>query len=382
MIETDETSATWTLDVQCPLTPLPVRIQLADDRRSGFSETMIGWVPLEVLTQADGGVECSGAIGGVEGTLRLKFDGDGVSGTFTMEQPFRGTFPLSGGIAPRVVEITTVGEAVDARAPYLPVLREPSPLLGYTLYRPADDLPRPVVVWGNGGGSRSNEGALTFLTQIAAAGFIVIAPGVPSARSMAVGNDASPSVLDAAIEWAVASPEPYIDGSLIAVMGHSMGAVQTWQAARNPAVRSIASWNGSSAPGGHDSDVVDTVDIPTMIVTGGKIDGAHSSSMRDFEAMSVGADAVIIENNLAGHGGIFHGTNDRAATLAGVAPIDQELEVIASVLAIRWLNLTLRGDNESGGYFLGAAPQIEGLRGWKVLAQKGFDGAQRLMPEL
>lgn len=370
--EPDEALGGWTLDLQCPLTPQPVRVQLAQDRRSGFSETKIGWAPMEALTWTDDGIDFSGAIGGVEGAVRLRFIGDEVAGRFTMQQPFAGTFPVSGRATPRVSSITTVAEAVDSRAPYLPVLREPAPLAGYTLYRPADDRPRPVVVWANGGGSRSNEGALPFLTQIAAAGFVVIAPGEPSARSMAVGNDASPSILDAAIAWACSSPEPYIENSLISVMGHSMGGVQTWRAASHPAVRSIASWNGSSSPGGHAPEVVEKVDVPTLIVTGGQTDGAHSSSIRDFEAMSADTKAVLIENDLAGHGGIFQGTNDRAATLAGAAPIDQELEVIASVLAVRWLNLTLRGDDESARYFSGAAPQIDGLRGWKVLSQRGF----------
>lgn len=362
----------WILEVGCPLTPQPIRLLLARDHRSGYSETAIGWSDLQSLTRVGDQIECHGSAGAVEGKYRLTVAGDAIQGTFSMEQPFAGTFPVSGHVSAPQQIITTVAEAVDSRAPYLPVVREVASLPGYTVYRPNDDAQHPVVIWGNGGGSLSNEGALTFLTQLAAAGFVVIAPGDPSARAVAVMNDASTNVLRSAIDWAADNSEAFADGSSIAVMGHSMGGVQSWAAAAHPAVKSLACWNGSSGPGSHLPQVVQAVGIPTMIVTGGPTDGAHSSSMKDFGAIASGVPAVLIENRISGHGGLFHGTNDREAVRAGAAPGNQELEVIASVLAIRWLNLTLRGDTGSARYFLGDAPVIDGLHGWNVWQHRDF----------
>lgn len=360
----------WELRIDCPLTPKPVRIQLDTSRGVGYSEATIGWTPVADYSTSASVARFLAVAGSVEGRFTLDISADQVTGEFVMSSPFAGTFPVTGVACAIVDSISLTAEAVDTRSPYHPVVREAAPLTGHTLYRPADGSQHPVVVWGNGGGSLSNEHALTFLCQVAAAGFAIVAPGDPTNRSGAVMNDSRPDVLRQAINWAASGTSPHLDSSAIAVMGHSMGGVQSWTAAAHPAVSSHACWNGSSGPASHLPAVVAAVTVPTMIVTGGPTDPATAPSLDDFSARSDRAPVIHIDNHLAGHAGIFHGTNDPAAVRAGATHAGQEIEVVASVLAVRWLNFTLRRDEESASYFLGDRNTISGLTGWRVIGSK------------
>jgi hypothetical protein len=105
---------------------------------------------------------------------------------------------------------------------------------------------------------------------------------------------------------------------------------------------------------------------------GGPTDGATSPSLLDFAAFSADVPLVHVENDASGHAGMFHGINDPAAVASGAAHRGQELEVIASVLAIRWLNFTLLGDRGSADYFDGASSTLAGIPSWHVLGQKNL----------
>ena len=71
----------------------------------------------------------------------------------------------------------------------------------------------------------------------------------------------------------------------------------------------------------------------------------------------------------AGHIGLFHGTNDPQAALAGATVIGQEVEVQASTLAVHWLDYTLNGNKEAGRYFLGGDAWINRMWFWRATSK-------------
>ena len=260
---------------------------------------------------------------------------------------------------------------------YHPVIREGAPFPGYTVYRPAGPGRYPLVVWGNGGARGSNEEFQTFLSQVAAHGFVIIAIGELDARFCPLIGAPDPAKMTWVIDWFINDTEDgegaelrhQIEGSKVAVMGQSAGAAQAWGAAAHPAVSSMASWNGGSAIGIQHPERRGAVHAPVLIVCGGPHDFATEWSRVDYEALPSNIPAVFVEHVGAGHIGLFHGTNDPQAALAGATVIGQEVEVQASTLAVHWLDYTLNGNKEAGRYFLGDDAWINRMWFWHATSK-------------
>jgi dienelactone hydrolase len=259
-----------------------------------------------------------------------------------------------------------VQTARAASSQYFPTIREAAGLSGYTVYRPVG-VPKwyklPVVVWANGGCRLSNEEFQTFLGQIAAHGFYIIAVGALDARfATPMGPGPDPAYLTKAIDWITAKSNPLdirrdLDTAKIAVMGQSCGGIQALKAGGDPRVKSVVAWSGSSGLGPKglgavDEAVLDALHTPTMWVTGGTTDVAYLGAHNDYAAIPESVPAVLADNSVSGHTGIYHGNTDAVAAVAGMAAVDQAVEVQGSTLAVQWLDYTLNGNTDAASYFL------------------------------
>lgn len=258
-----------------------------------------------------------------------------------------------------------VSSAKPAASVFYPVIREAAQLAGYTAYAPVGvkaSTKLPVVVWGNGGCRLSNEEFVTFLTEIAAHGFYVIAVGSFDARyETSNGETETATILTKAVDWVAkgnqtggSSVPNRLDASKIAVMGESCGGVESLQAGADPNVKSVVGWNGSTGSASVDVLALQALHTPTMWVTGGMTDPAYPAAHADYLAVSSTIPAVLANNSAAGHTGIYHGNNDPTAAETGAPVLGQEIEVQGSGLAVAWLNWTLNKQTSASTYFLGS----------------------------
>jgi len=116
------------------------------------------------------------------------------------------------------------------------------------LFRPSelgkDGVKHPVFVWGCGGGSNPMSYA-DQLRRIASHGFVVIA------EVSQIGDDGAP--LKASVDWLIAENErsggPFagkLDGSKIALGGHSIGSVNSFMIADDPRLTTTVHVAGGS----------------------------------------------------------------------------------------------------------------------------------------
>jgi dienelactone hydrolase len=255
------------------------------------------------------------------------------------------------------------------------VIREAAPgLPGYTVYRPADFNAEvhgkiPVIVWSNGGCVSSNDSHLSFLTQVAAQGFVVIAYGAPDVHS-GPGGIADEFRLKKAIDWAFSQLDkglsPYsdkLDSGKIATAGHSCGGIDAiWTGAHDNRVKSIISLNSGCFPnnstGGKSGSLAVCRDkfrflkAPVLFVAGGATDVAYKNSAESFKHVST-VPTVFASQEVAGHSGFF-----------GSAPQDIQLQAVRVV--VEWLDGTLNGNAESLSFLVGQDPELGQLNGWTV----------------
>lgn len=376
-MRTDDTA--WELTYAAPLGPGSSRLVLRPENGSvrGYVESWEGWVPVEGLEYARDSVSFTSNAWIVPIRFRFPVVAGRVSeeGEAFVELPVAGA---DGECWARLKE-TTVTDVRPVSAspwlhadapPYYGVARERAPLAGYTLYRPIENGAFPVVVWGNGGARASNEEFITFLTQIAARGFAVLAAGPPEGRFRPPIGDMRPDVLLTALDWLARSDREAervgLDAGRVAVMGQSAGAGQAWHAAGHPLVRALAAWNGATGAISHLAEVAGTVRVPTMIVTGGATDIATAPAGQDWARLAADLPAVWANHSEAGHIGLFHGTNDPFAIQSGAIALGQEVGVQASRLAVAWLEWALNGRTDAAEVFTERDAALSTLRFWTV----------------
>lgn len=262
--------------------------------------------------------------------------------------------------------------SIPAMSQFHATVREAAPgLPGYTVYRPAQ-LDRfkpksmPVVVWANGGCRPSNMGVTSFLTLIAARGFIVIANGDFDAPSLP-GAGVQPQLLVAAIDWATRKRAPLqnrVDPEKVAVMGRSCGGLEALVAGSDPRVKSVVALHTGFFPtptNGYGREWLARLHTPALIVNGGPTDSAYQNSIENFNLMMV--PAVLVEHSKAGHNGTTLGINNGLG--------DEALMIEGVKLAVQWLDFTLNGQTSAAGHVLGAQCTLCTKPDWKVWT-KGF----------
>ncbi|MFI5720563.1 CocE/NonD family hydrolase [Nocardia sp. NPDC051750] len=251
---------------------------------------------------------------------------------------------------------------VDARDDYHPTVREATEGLdGHTVFRPADldAFPAgsvPVLAWANGGCRTSNISATSFLTGIAAQGYIVIANGAPGEHPIEQLPDdtlARPDRLTDAIDWATdpdtggAQLGGKADTGKIGVMGTSCGGVEALLAAADPRVKSVAGLNTGFFPRkrfGYERTELNKITAPTLLFNGGDKDQAKQNSIDNFDLLDI--PAALVAQETAGHSGLTYGLD--AGDTSG------PMLIAGYAMVTDWFDYTLHGNAEAKAQFTGA----------------------------
>jgi dienelactone hydrolase len=237
----------------------------------------------------------------------------------------------------------------------------------FTVYRPVDLKSvaerLPVVVYGNGGCVHAGNRSEVFLREIAAHGYLVIAPGPivtePDVEGAASVFGQYPTErLAVAIDWALRENTRVrsrfhgkLDTDHITAMGRSCGGLQAIVTGADPRISNVVVINsgiirnggvmeadGSVSPRpylpGSDADLA-RLHTPVLYLVGGPSDQAYENAERDFEMI---AGVPVFSGNMdVGHSGTFEQPGGGAM---GKAAID-------------WLDWWTKGDNEAGQTFDG-----------------------------
>jgi dienelactone hydrolase len=155
-----------------------------------------------------------------------------------------------------------------------------------------------------------------------------------------------------AIDWALAENEregsPYygrIDPNAVAVSGFSCGGVQALDVADDPRIATEVIMNSGlfngeppALPGMQvGKEALADVHFPILYILGGETDIAYENGMDDYERINHAPIAVASIDR--GHGGTYFEPDGGAA----------------AQVAVRWLEWTLRDDEEARAWFVGAA---------------------------
>jgi hypothetical protein len=230
----------------------------------------------------------------------------------------------------------------------------------------------PIVAWGNGGCSITNDNELYFLTQLAAHGFVVVAVGASDCHQ----DDVPPTTLKvpgpepllAAINWATSSPRlggPWyfdqLDKSKIAVMGYSCGGIQALEAAADPRVRSVVAFDtgffpaGQGAPGYDKPQLLALLHSPVVFIDGGPTDIAYQNSVTNYGLVTVPAAHASYAFAANGHLDFWL-----------VDPGSLPVALQANEAAVSWLDGTLNHNKESLEFLVGPNPGLGQITGWTV----------------
>ncbi|MGI5219640.1 hypothetical protein [Nocardia sp. CA-290969] len=276
-------------------------------------------------------------------------------------------FAVTGGLATACGTGQSTSEpapaaTANARDDYHPTVREATAGLdGHTVYRPADldafpDGSVPILAWANGGCRTSNIPATSFLTGIAAQGYIVIANGAPGEHPIEQLPDdtlARPDRLTDAIDWAT-DPDTggtqfggKADTGTIGVMGTSCGGVEALLAASDPRVDSVAGLNTGFFPRkrfGFERTELSKIEVPTLLFNGGDKDQAQQNSVDNFELLDT--PAVLVAQETAGHSGLTYGLD--AGDTSG------PMLIAGYTMVTDWFDYTLHGNKDAEAQFAGA----------------------------
>jgi hypothetical protein len=258
----------------------------------------------------------------------------------------------------------------------------------HTVYHPANlgafgpSKGLPIVSWGNGGCSRNGLAFSTFLTQIAAHGYLAIAIGPKEAaagggrRGQGAGGAAPTTrpiddqmLLDA-VDWAIRqSGDPSsplhrrIDTSKVAVMGQSCGGLQAIAVSHDPRVTTTMVWNSGLLPEDGSSpamalstatkDSLNRLHGPVAYIIGGPSDVAYPNAEDDFARITT---VPVFKANLnVGHGGTYRDPGGGWFGEVGVA----------------WLDWQLKGSSDASRWFVGRDCRLCTNPIWTI-AKKGM----------
>ncbi|MGW5386675.1 alpha/beta hydrolase family protein [Nocardia sp. NPDC003963] len=268
---------------------------------------------------------------------------------------------VAGGLTACGTEQDDPGPAAvaDARDDYHPTVREATAgLAGHTVFRPADldtfpDGSVPVLAWANGGCRTSNIATTSFLSGIAAQGYIVIANGAPAEHPIEQLPDdtlARPDRLTDAIDWALGAGGNQLGGKAdtgkVGVMGTSCGGVEALLAASDPRVDAVVGLNTGFFPRerfGYERAELDKIEVPTLLFNGGDEDQAKQNSIDNFELLDT--PAALVSQETAGHSGLTYGLD--AGDTSG------PMMIAGYTMVTDWFDYTLHGNAEAEAQFAG-----------------------------
>ena len=219
-------------------------------------------------------------------------------------------------------------------------------LNSHMLYVPRDlgkgGIKHPIVVWTNGNGASSSFYD-AFLRHIATHGFFLVVD--KRSTSMRETEYAEQKLgIDWAEKQAASTTGTYagkLDGSRIAIMGHSMGSLSSFVNGGDPRVRTTIHWSGGLVgnPTGTDEGALQKLHAPAAFLCGGADTQAGPACANDFRDAPAGLP--VFYGTLAGvsHLGVFGDRNGGEYGRMGVA----------------WLRWKLAGDETFRTWFVGSS---------------------------
>ena len=221
---------------------------------------------------------------------------------------------------------------------------------------PRLDTPFPVVVLAHG--FAGNAGAMSTLARhLTRAGYAVITPefrghGRNREPFLYRPADVAPGLVDdIAAAVLFARTEPHLDGTRIAVAGHSLGghAVLAY-AGQDPSVAAVIGIAGGAYPKG-------PYDAPNVLL----IWGSRDSSRRHVRLRAVGAELAGLERLVLDrtYGDAARGSAVRLSEVAGVGHLGVIYSRETARRMLAWLETTL-----GAGVGRAEAPGPDGRYGW------------------
>jgi len=282
--------------------------------------------------------------------------------------------------------------------PWKAIAAEDDALPGRTVFRPENlaeagqGKKLPVILFGNGGCSRSSEGLMDFLIEVASHGYVIITPGIwgsepPSwtqgpaegeqharqqmpqldekqmkklKRQMAKGQkenvkDAKKLLKALTILGKQAEYKPYVDVSNAAASGQSCGGLQAllMGTSGDRRIRTVAAVNSGVIAQGLLDGMISREDlrklfVPVAYFIGGPEDIAYPNSEGDFQYIN--HVPVTWANCQSGHAGPY------------LYP-----DIYASIY-IAWMDWQLKGDQTHAVFFRTGNPDPE-LSDWTASAK-------------
>jgi len=222
----------------------------------------------------------------------------------------------------------------------------------------------PIFAWENGICYRYGRMYQGFLNEIASHGYLVITPGEPNtlAKGMTTAEWQIESIRQAR-SWTApgmatwAGPPFSLDGTKVAIGGHSCGGSETLRNLADPDVAEeittgiIMNSAGSSAS-------FDDVTIPTLWIHGGQTDVEDAQDSNFDYVASSRPELPVVELGLqTGHLGSFW--SPRGGIYA---------ETVR-----RWLAYQLKNSKEDKDWFIGGNSSAAAKRGWSSIQTNAFE---------
>lgn len=228
--------------------------------------------------------------------------------------------------------------------PNKPVIETDPGLPEWTIYRPEvfDEMPHPVLAWGEGGCLKNGTLYGQWLLELASWGYIVLADGPPTQPTddpaiAGTHQGAGGQPLLMALQWVRAENDRAcslyyhkVTVDKLAVAGQSCGGLMALAAAADKSITTAVIGNS----GGLFSAA--SLHTPLIYLIGGMNDLAYQQAENDFTNIN---NVPLFNANMdTGHGGTWNFRNGGEFGRVGTA----------------WLNWQLKGDQNAKKTFSGA----------------------------